>query len=355
MEPEYKKNQLSDSEENSNPFRSLWYMGIVLGLIVLIMGYLTFYVDDASRIFSKKNEIPVVRVEEDNSNALDDNLVMSDDEVKTSLIKFIEAFYSDQRKGYFDPPSYFPTITQTYYNFHNLSYQRIKEVHWKRLEDMKNLELFWDVYSLEYERIGNDLIAKYLAKLSYYQPSRNIDVNSDVRYEMIINQEGKISSLREIEILNRVESPHSNQKDSISVSENESAYKPKQNIKESQEASESSKSEFSDEAKLYDLGNVEVAPEYRGGQKALNMFLASRLKYPIKAKENKTQGKVYVAFIIEKNGSLNDFRIVRGLGNGCDEEAIRVLKLSPTWKPGYVNGSPVRTSYVLPISFQLKN
>lgn len=355
MEPEYKNNQFSDSEDESKPYRSLWYMGIGLGLVVLVMGYLTFYVDDATSIFSSKKEIPLPLVEEDNSSALDDNLAMSDEEVKTSLIKFIEAFYNDQKNGYFDPPSYFPTITQTYYNFHNLSYQRIKEVHWKRLEDIKNLDLTWDVFSLEYERNGNDLIAKYTARLNYFQPSRNMDVNTDVRYEMIINEEGKISSLREIEILNRVETTHSNQNDSISVGENESTFDQKQNPQVSQTISESSKPETSDNAKLYDLGNVEIAPEYRGGQKALNMFLASRLKYPTKARENKIQGKVYVAFIIEKNGGLSDFRIIRGLGNGCDEEAIRVLKLSTNWKPGYVNGSPVRTSYVLPVSFQLKN
>lgn len=355
MDPEYKNNQFSDSEDESKPYRSLWYMGIGLGLIVLVMGYLTFYVDDATSIFSSKKEVTSPQIYEDNSNALDDNLAMNDEEVKTSLIKFIEAFYNDQKKGYFDPPSYFPTITQTYYNFHNLSYQRIKEVHWKRLEDMKNLELTWDVFSLEYERNGNDLIAKYIARLSYFQPSRNMDVTTDVRYEMIINEEGKISSLRECEILNRVENPHSNQNDSVSVSENESIYEQKPNSQESQTLSESSKLETSDNAKLYDLGNVETAPEYRGGQKALNMFLASRLKYPSKAKENKIQGKVYVAFIIEKNGNLSDFKIIRGLGSGCDEEAIHVLKLSTNWKPGYVNGSPVRTSYVLPVSFQLKN
>jgi TonB family protein len=107
------------------------------------------------------------------------------------------------------------------------------------------------------------------------------------------------------------------------------------------------------EGKLYDLGNVELSPEYQGGQKALLKFLASKLKYPVRARDNKIQGKVYIGFIVEKNGSLTDFKVVRGIGAGCDEEAIRILKLSPIWKPGYVNGKPVRTSYTLPIAFQL--
>jgi protein TonB len=85
----------------------------------------------------------------------------------------------------------------------------------------------------------------------------------------------------------------------------------------------------------------------------LNKFLGSRLRYPVRARENKVQGKVYIGFIVEKNGSLSDFKVVRGIGGGCDEEAIRVLKLSPIWKPGYANGKPVRTSYTLPITFQL--
>lgn len=343
----------SGSEMEPKPDRSLWYMIIGLGLIVLVMGYLTFYVDDASSIFSSKEEAPVSQMD-DSKDVLQDNQAMSEEEVRSSLIKFIEVFYNDQKKGYFDPPSYFSPITQTYFNFHNLTYQRIKEVHWKRLADMKELDLTWDVSSLEFERNGNELIVSYLTRLNYFQPSRNLDVTSDVRYEMIINEEGKISSLREIEILNLVESPRSYQSDSTSI-EADVIYENKPNNKIVQPAPETPKSETLDETKLYDLGNVETAPEYRGGSKALSMFLASRLRYPAKARENRTQGKVYVGFVIEKNGSLSDLRIIRGIGSGCDEEALRVLKLSPNWKPGTVKGIPVRTSYIQPVSFQLNN
>ena len=103
------------------------------------------------------------------------------------------------------------------------------------------------------------------------------------------------------------------------------------------------------------VANVEMAPEFQGGQTALGKFLGSRLRYPAGARQNKIQGKVYIGFIVEKNGSLTDFKVVRGIGGGCDEEAIRVLRSSPVWRPGMANGKPVRTSYVLPITFQPGN
>jgi TonB family protein len=161
--------------------------------------------------------------------------------------------------------------------------------------------------------------------------------------------------LREIEIKNLVESPRSFQSDTSDFRENDKNYQEKSNSKDDALTVESQKPESHDDSKLYDIGNVQIAPEYRGGQKALAMFLASRLRYPAKARENRIQGKVYIGFVIENNGSLSEFKVIRGIGSGCDEEAIRVLKLSPNWKAGIMNGSPVRTSYTLPISFQLPN
>src|SRR5687768_3998883 len=89
--------------------RSLLYMGLILGFVLLIMGYLTFFVDDLNSLFS--GEQPPVTVVDDKSDLLDKNADMTDAQVRSSLVKFIEAFYYDQRKGYFDPPSYFASIT----------------------------------------------------------------------------------------------------------------------------------------------------------------------------------------------------------------------------------------------------
>jgi TonB family protein len=340
MEQNFYTNPNPGPENQPKADRSLLYMGIVLGLVIVILGYLTLFVDDAASIFSSKEEVKLATIE-NNSDVLNENSAMDDDEVKNSLIKFIDVFYTDQKKGYFDPPSYFPSITRTYYNYHNLTYQRIKELHWKRMADRKNFDLNWIVSTLEFDRSGNELIASYWTVVRYFQPSRNQDVTADIQYEM--------------EIKNLVETPHNSSIDTSSSVETAIGPDVKSSEKEIQtsQSAESVNEGLRYEGKLYDLGNVELAPEFQGGQKALSKFLAAKLKYPVSAKENKVQGKVYIGFIVEKNGSLSDFKVVRGLGAGCDEEAIRILKLSPIWKPAYVNGKPVRTSYTLPIAFQL--
>ena len=98
---------------------------------------------------------------------------------------------------------------------------------------------------------------------------------------------------------------------------------------------------------------VEVMPEYPGGENEMMKFLAENIKYPTVAKENGISGKVYVTFIVEKDGLINDITILRGIGAGCDEEAIRVIKMMPKWKPGTQRGQAVRVQYNVPIKFTL--
>jgi len=354
MGQDFNTDHYSGSEMQPKPDRTLWYMIIGLVVIILVMGYLTFYFESGSTKPESKKDAVKTQVEP-SSDVLIDNQTMTDEEVRASLIKFIEVFYNDLERGYFDPPSYFPPITQTYFNFHNLTHQRIKEVHLKRIANMEGLDITWDVPSLKFERLGNDLTVTYLARAKYYKPSSNLDVSVDARYEMIINGDGKISSLRETQILNLVETPHVSTSDSSSLDVNAKAPEEKEKSSDSPSNQELQKPDVLDDTKVYDLGNIDVSPEFRGGQKALAMFLASRIKYPAKARDNKIQGKVYVTFVVEKNGSLTDFKIIKGIGSGCDEEAIRVLKTSPNWKPGSINGNAVKTSYTLPITFQLAN
>lgn len=340
------------------PDRSLLYMGIGLGVIILVMGYLTLFVDDVNDLFSNEKEIVSV-IDDKNSDVLSENSNMNDEEVRSSLIRFIEAFYYDQKRGYFDPPSYFSPITQTYYNYHNLTYKRLKQVHSTRSSDMRDLNLQWIVSSLDYDRSGNVLIANYWARVNYVQPSRKQEVSADVKYEMSINEEGKITSIRELETKNLLTLAIIPEIDSSFVQETEysgtSFANEKIIEKNSEPEVETLNPDARYEGKLYDLGTVEIAPEYHGGQKALAKYLGAQLRYPVVARENKVQGKVYIGFIIEKNGSLSEFKIIKGIGSGCDEEAIRVLKAAPHWKPGLSEGKPVRTSYTLPITYQLAN
>jgi TonB family protein len=94
---------------------------------------------------------------------------------------------------------------------------------------------------------------------------------------------------------------------------------------------------------------VDHEPEFPGGYAAFNRFLAKKLKYP---KTNiDAQGKVFVQFIVEKDGSLSNIHVIRGLAAELDAEAIRVMKLSPKWHPGSQNRKHVRVLYNLPISF----
>lgn len=340
-------------EEDVKKDKSLLYMGIALGIVILVMGYLTLFVDNVNGLFSK--DVEVVAVMDDNSDVLSENSSMSDPEIRTSLVRFIEAFYTDQRKGYFDPPSYFSPITQTYFNYHNLTYKRLKELHYKRSSDMQNLRLQWIVSSLDYDRSGDSLIATYWTRVDYIKASANKEESADIKYEMIINEEGKISSLREMEIRNLVSYDLYDSQDTAAGEE--TGYSGPTGSQETALAAPPAETpgtaDAGHEGKLHDLGSVETAPEYQGGQKALTKFLGSALRYPLKAREAKTEGKVYIGFVVEKNGSLSDFKVIKGIGDGCDEEAIRVLRLSPPWKPGIAEGKTVRTSYVLPITYQL--
>lgn len=99
---------------------------------------------------------------------------------------------------------------------------------------------------------------------------------------------------------------------------------------------------------------VENDPEYPGGMEALYKYLASNIKYPALAKENNITGKVYVTFVVEKDGSIANPRILRDIGGGCGQEAIRVVKSMPKWKPGKQRGEAVRVQFNLPVSFNLQ-
>jgi protein TonB len=98
---------------------------------------------------------------------------------------------------------------------------------------------------------------------------------------------------------------------------------------------------------------VEKSAEPVGGYPAFYELLRKNMKYPNKARQFNVEGKVFVEFIINKDGTPVDFKTIRGLGYGCDEEAIRVISLSK-WKPGQQRGNSVRVKMVLPITFQLK-
>ena len=99
---------------------------------------------------------------------------------------------------------------------------------------------------------------------------------------------------------------------------------------------------------------VEQDPEFPGGIEALYKYLAENIKYPEQAKAEGVQGRVFVRFVIEADGSITNAQVLRSIGGGCDEEALRVVNAMPKWKPGMQDGKPVRVQYNLPIIFKLQ-
>jgi TonB family protein len=98
---------------------------------------------------------------------------------------------------------------------------------------------------------------------------------------------------------------------------------------------------------------VEKMPTYPGGDDARTAFMVQNIKYPEQAKKNGIQGRVFVTFVIEADGSITDVKVLRGFDKSCDEEAVRVIKLMPKWNPGMQSGKTVRTQFNIPINFKL--
>ena len=104
--------------------------------------------------------------------------------------------------------------------------------------------------------------------------------------------------------------------------------------------------------KVFDV--VEQMPSFPGGPSALMEWLSNNVKYPVVAQENGVQGRVVVSFVVERDGSITDVKVVRGVDPSLDKEASRVVKAMPRWIPGKQNGSAVRVKYNVPVAFRLQ-
>ena len=99
---------------------------------------------------------------------------------------------------------------------------------------------------------------------------------------------------------------------------------------------------------------VEEQPEFPGGNTAMMKFLSDNIKYPVIAQENGIQGRVITNFVVERDGSITDVQVVRGVDPSLDKEAVRVIQSMPKWKPGKQRGSTVRVRFTLPVVFRLQ-
>ncbi len=140
----------------------------------------------------------------------------------------------------------------------------------------------------------------------------------------------------------------------------------KEQIVETETPQEEQKTELEDDAPMQeaedakpianpeqeDLEKSQMLPEYPGGMSELVVWLNKNLKYPQSAISRKLKGEVEVAFFIEKDGTCTDFKVVKSANTLFDEEALRVCKMMPKWKPGKIKGKIVRTYFVIPVNFQ---
>lgn len=100
--------------------------------------------------------------------------------------------------------------------------------------------------------------------------------------------------------------------------------------------------------------NVEKMPTFPGGEFKMYEFLAMNIRYPQRARQDGYSGTVYVRFIVEPDGTITNIEVAKGVGGGCSEEAVRVVKMMPNWIPGEAFGKKVRVTYTLPINFRLQ-
>lgn len=97
---------------------------------------------------------------------------------------------------------------------------------------------------------------------------------------------------------------------------------------------------------------AEEMPAFKGGDQALLLFMREKVQYPAEALEQDISGKVYVRFVVDEQGRIRDAEVVKGLGHGLDQEALRLVRIMPWWTPGRVQGQPVRVYYTLPVAFR---
>lgn len=107
------------------------------------------------------------------------------------------------------------------------------------------------------------------------------------------------------------------------------------------------KETYSSDNNIYNTAGIEVKPDFPGGLEKFSKFISKNFKVP---NEEGLIGKIFVTFVVEKNGSLSDIKVIRDIGYGTGKEAIRVLKRSPKWNAGEMNGKKVRSSFSLPIT-----
>lgn len=200
---------------------------------------------------------------------------------------------------------------------------------------------------------GNDSLIAYLStSITYPAPAKSEGIEGKVFVNFIINKDGSIGEVK------AMKGPgHGCNEEAVRVISQMPDWTP--GLKDGKEVKVSFNIPISfnlnhsgSKDSVYRV--VETMPEFPGGTEALMNYLASNIKYPEAAKKDSVTGRVFVQFIVEKDGNVSGTKVLRGIGSGCDKEAVRVISGMPNWKPGLdENKKPVRVEYNIPIKYAL--
>ncbi len=198
---------------------------------------------------------------------------------------------------------------------------------------------------------GNEQLINYLAtNINYPQQAKDKGIQGRVFINFIVKKDGSIDSIKVIKGIGE-----DCDKEAVRVISNMPNWKPGMQRGKAINVSYNIPIKFTLDNKVADsiYKVVEVMPQFPGGRNKLMTYLGNNIKYPEAAKKAGVQGRVFVSFVVEADGSVTDARILRGIGSGCDEEALRVVNSMPKWSPGLYNEKPVRVQYNLPIKYAL--
>lgn len=231
-------------------------------------------------------------------------------------------------------------------------------------ESKKDDPVFFIVENMPEYPGGDKQIRKDIANLvKYPEYAQENGIQGKVYVTFVVNAEGKISdtkiargvdsaldqeALRVVNALDKTWKPGTQKGKAVKVS-----YTIPINFALGDgKSSETKKASVSNKnGDVYFI--VEDMPEYPGGDSALRDYIANNVKYPEVAKKNGVQGKVYITFIVDVDGSTSDAKVARGVDPSLDKEALRVVSSLPKWKPGKQKGKAVKVSYTVPINFAL--
>lgn len=227
------------------------------------------------------------------------------------------------------------------------------------------------------------IVALIIAKAAYdeYQASRKVAITTDVELSQLAKKkEAKVErkeEVKRVEVEKVIEKVKSSVKFTAPEIKKDDEVKPEDELKSQDELAKSTTAigsfdvkgndeaegevlkakeviaqEVVQEEKVFDV--VEQMPQFPGGDAALFEYLSKNIKYPVIAEENGVQGRVIVTFVVERDGSITDVKVVKSVDPSLDREASRVVKSMPRWIPGKQNGAAVRVKYTVPVTFRLQ-